>query len=119
MLKKPLKPIMIVLIKDYSDGNKKRLVQEYAYTTRTPKKKYRYNITATIRKPKTGDHANAGGRDEHRDSVIMKYTKDGFTLIEKNMAEGVIYGWWTSGIVFHAVKKKGVLSITPTKKGVR
>lgn len=128
-----LKPIMIVNIKDYAgcfDSDKeilnkktkkweRRLVQEFSFTTRNPKKTWKDNIEATVRLPKKGDTANAHGQNGFKDSRVMDYTDDGFTLIGKNMAEGVIYGWWTSGIVFNAVKKKGVISITPTKKGVR
>jgi len=117
-LSKPMKPLMYIYIKDYSDGTKTRLVQEYGYTTRTDmtKKKWRDNITATVRKPKKGDKANAGS------SKVLNYTDGvihGFTLNELNMADGVIYGWWTGGIVFNAVKQKGKLIIMPTHEGVR
>ncbi len=108
-----MKPLMHVTIEDYNDESKDRLVQQYAYTTRNPKKVYRDNITAIIRKPRKDDNCHA------HDSKVIDYKEHGFVFNPKNMAENVDYGFWYSGIVFYGRRIRDKVYITPTDEGVR
>lgn len=115
-----MKQLYTVTIEDYDENDLSRLIQKFSYTTRTPKKKWRFNIKATVRKAKEGDECNA------HNSNILKMIKTnnnsfgaGYAFIKENMADGVIYGFWFSGIVFEVVKKGKDVFFYPTEKGVR